>query len=81
MLPIRQHVYNIFVIEIYFDPPDETVRERTLNLITYVESDPARVSKSDTTIPVVYIRQDFHRLDTAKQCMICRERKGICECA
>ena len=45
--------YQIQVMETYCDSPDATIRERTLNLITHVEVEPAHVSDVHALIPAL----------------------------
>ena len=45
--------YQVQVMETYCDSPDETIREKTLNLITHVEVEPAHVSDVHALIPAL----------------------------
>ncbi|MBN2251084.1 MAG: transposase, partial [Candidatus Altiarchaeota archaeon] len=45
--------YQVQVMETYCDSPHETVREKTLNLITHVEVEPAHVSDVHALIPAL----------------------------
>ena len=45
--------YQVQVMETYCDSPDETIREKTLNLITHVEVEPAHVSDAHALIPAL----------------------------
>jgi hypothetical protein len=45
--------YQVQVMETYSDSPDETIREKTLNLITHVEVEPAHVSDAHALIPAL----------------------------
>jgi hypothetical protein len=45
--------YQIQVMETYCDSPDEAIREKTLNLITHVEVEPAHVSDVHALIPAL----------------------------
>ena len=45
--------YHAQVMETYRDSQDEQIRERTLNLITHVEVEPARVSDAHALIPAL----------------------------
>jgi len=45
--------YQVQVMETYCDSPDEAIREKTLNLITHVEVEPAHVSDVHALIPAL----------------------------
>ena len=45
--------YQVQVMETYCDSPDETIRGKTLNLITHVEVEPAHVSDARALIPAL----------------------------
>jgi hypothetical protein len=45
--------YQVQVMETYCDSPDETIREKTLNLITHVEVEPAHISDVHALIPAL----------------------------
>ncbi|MDX9823066.1 MAG: transposase [Syntrophales bacterium] len=45
--------YQIQVMETYCDSPDEAIREKTLNLITHVEIEPAHISDVHALIPAL----------------------------
>ncbi|MBU2228694.1 MAG: transposase [Proteobacteria bacterium] len=45
--------YQVQVMETYCDSPDETIREKTLNLITHVEVESAHVSDVHALIPAL----------------------------
>jgi hypothetical protein len=45
--------YQVQVMETYCDSPDEAIREKTLNLITHVEIEPAHVSDVHALVPAL----------------------------
>lgn len=45
--------YQVQVMETYCDSPEEGIREKTLNLITHVEVEPAHVSDAHALIPAL----------------------------
>lgn len=45
--------YQVQAMETYCDSPDEAIREKTLNLITHVEVEPAHVSDVHALIPAL----------------------------
>jgi hypothetical protein len=50
--------YQVQVMETYCDSPDEAIREKTLNLITHVEVEPAHISDVHALIPALESTRD-----------------------
>jgi hypothetical protein len=50
--------YQVQVMETYCDSPEETIREKTLNLITHVEVEPAHISDVHALIPAIESTED-----------------------